>query len=58
MNADDRQAILDLIAQYSYTYDTNDVEGWLALFHDDAVQHTHVAGQTTPLITRRSNSDR
>ncbi len=58
MNADDRQAILDLIAQYGYTYDTNDVEGFLALFHDDAVQSSYVAGQTAPLITRRSNSDR
>ena len=58
MNADDRQAILDLIAQYGYTYDTNDVEGFLALFHDDAVQSSYVAGQTAPLITRQSNSER
>jgi 3-phenylpropionate/cinnamic acid dioxygenase small subunit len=58
MNADDRQAILDLIAQYGHTSDTNDVEGFLALFHDDAVQCTYVAGQTEPLIIRQSNSER
>src|SRR5215467_4385668 len=28
MNAEDRQVILDLIAQYGYTWDANDVEGF------------------------------
>ncbi len=58
MNADDRQAILDLIAQYGYMYDSNDVEGYIALFHDDAVMHVYVPGQTTPVFTHRSHSER
>ena len=37
MNADDRQAILDLISSYSYAYDANDIERLGALFCQDAV---------------------
>ncbi len=37
MNDDDRQAILDLIASYSYAYDANDIERLGALFCQDAV---------------------
>ena len=58
MNADDRQAILDLIAQYGYTYDANDVEGFCALFQEDAVMDAYVPGQSTPVTTRKSNSER
>jgi ketosteroid isomerase-like protein len=58
MNAEDRQAILDLIAQYGYTWDANDVEGFCALFHDDAVINLYVPGQATPVHTHQANSDR
>ena len=37
MNAEDHQAIIDLISQYSQAYDTNDVEGFVALFEKDGV---------------------
>lgn len=37
MDADDRQAILDLISSYSYAYDANELERFSALFDTDAV---------------------
>ena len=37
MNADDRQAILDLISSYSYAYDANDLERFGGLFEANAV---------------------
>ena len=36
-NADDRQAILDLISSYSYAYDASDLERFAALFQANAV---------------------
>ncbi len=45
MNADDRQAILDLISSYSYTYAAHDIERLGALFCQDAV----LTFQTTSL---------
>jgi hypothetical protein len=41
MRADDRQAILDLIAQYGYTYD-NDVEGFvvMGIYREGKPRHT------------------
>lgn len=37
MNAEDRQAIIDLISQYSQAYDANDMERFVALFDTDGV---------------------
>lgn len=32
-----RQSILDLIANYAFTYDSKDTDGWIDLFTEDAV---------------------
>ena len=37
MDLNDRQAIVDLISQYSYSYDGNDMETFMSLFDKDAV---------------------
>ena len=37
MDTNDRQAIVDLISQYSYSYDENDMEMFKSLFDKDAV---------------------
>lgn len=37
MELNDRQAILDLISQYSYSYDVNDMETFTSLFEKEAV---------------------
>jgi len=46
-NADDRQAILDLISSYSYAYDANDLERFSALFQTDAVLDGERRGSVT-----------
>lgn len=47
MNAEDRQAILDLISRYSHSYDANDMEGFAALFDKDAVLTSPRLGMKT-----------
>jgi len=37
MDSNDRQAIVDLISYYSYSYDENDMETFTSLFDKDAV---------------------
>ena len=37
MDTNDRQAIVDLISQYSYSYDENDMEKFASLFDKDAI---------------------
>ena len=37
LGADDRTAIGDLVSRYNMAHDTDDVEGWLDTFTDDAV---------------------
>jgi 3-phenylpropionate/cinnamic acid dioxygenase small subunit len=37
MDLNDRQAIIDLISQYSYSYDGNDMKTFMSLFDKDAI---------------------
>ena len=37
LGADDRTAIGDLVSRYNMAHDTDDAEGWLDTFTDDAV---------------------
>ena len=37
LNIEDRLAILEMIAQYSYTYDSQDADGFARLFAEDGV---------------------
>jgi len=50
MSLTDKLAIQEVIAQYSYTYDAQDAEGFAALFTEDAVWELFAAGSTHPAI--------
>jgi 3-phenylpropionate/cinnamic acid dioxygenase small subunit len=39
---EDRQEVMDLIANYSFTYDSKDLDGFLNLFAEDAVWDYYV----------------
>ena len=47
---EDKLAIQEVIAQYSYTYDAHDAEGFAAQFTDDAVWELFAADATHPAI--------
>ena len=47
----DRQAITDQIARYSYLADARDLDGFLALFTEDAVWQSFPPDQTEPAVT-------
>jgi len=46
---EDRQEILDLISNYSYTYDAQDIDAFVALFAEDAEWAAYL--RSTPAIT-------
>jgi ketosteroid isomerase-like protein len=48
MSLKDRLAIQEVIAQYSYTYDAQDAEGFAALFTEDAVWERFALDATRP----------
>ena len=54
MYLEDKLAIQEVIAQYSYTYDAQDAEGFAALFTEDAVWELFAAGSTHPAIRLES----
>ena len=56
MSLEDKLAIQEVIAQYSYTYDAQDAEGFAALFTDDAVWELFAAGATHPAIRLQSRA--
>jgi len=56
MSLEDKLAIQEVIAQYSYTYDAQDAEGFAALFTEDAVWELFAAGSTHPAIQLDSRS--
>ena len=45
---EDKLAIQEVIAQYSYTYDAHDAEGFAAQFTEDAVWELFAADATHP----------
>lgn len=49
-NLNDRIAIAEQIARYSYAGDAHDLEGFMALFTEDAVWKSIPAGQTEPVF--------
>jgi uncharacterized protein (TIGR02246 family) len=53
---EDKLAIQEVIAQYSYTYDANDAEGFAALFTEDAVWERLALGATRPEIRLESRA--
>src|SRR5215471_9947336 len=56
MSLEDKLAIQEVIAQYSYTYDAQEAEGFAALFTEDAVWELFAAGATHPAIRLESRA--
>jgi hypothetical protein len=50
MSIEDKLAIQKIIAQYSYTYDAQDAEGFANLFTEDAAWELIAAGAAHPAI--------
>ena len=50
MSIEDKLAIQEVIAQYSYTYDSQDAEGFAQLFVEDGVFEVFVPGMTTAAV--------
>ena len=48
MNTEDRLDILQKIAEYSYTFDGKDADGWANLFTEDGVWDSIIKEQETP----------
>ena len=48
MSLEDKLAIQEVIAQYSYTFDSKDAEGCANLFTEDAVMEFFNPGETQP----------
>ena len=54
MSVEDRLAILETIAQYSYTYDSQDAEGFARLFAEDGVFEVFVPAKDVPVLRLES----
>lgn len=50
MSADDKLAIHETIARYSYTYDGLDADGYAGVFTNDGVFEVFLPGQTSPAV--------
>lgn len=50
MSIEDKLAIQQAIANYSYTFDSGDAEGWASVFTKDGVWEFFAAGQENPSI--------
>jgi hypothetical protein len=48
MDIEDRLDILQKIAEYSYTFDGKDADGWANLFTEDGIWDSIIKGQETP----------
>jgi ketosteroid isomerase-like protein len=56
VSLEDKLAIQEVIARYSYTYDAQDAEGFAALFTEDAVWELFDSGATCPEIQLASQT--
>lgn len=54
---DDRFAILEMIARYSYTYDARDADGFAELFAPDAHWEYYLVDQAEPEIRLKSREE-
>ena len=57
MSIEDKLAIQEIIAQYSYTYDSQDAEGFAQLFVEDGVFEVFVPGKPTASVRLRSRTE-
>jgi uncharacterized protein (TIGR02246 family) len=56
MSVEDKLAIQEVIAQYSYTYDSQDAEGFAQLFVEDGVFEVFVPDKTTAVVRLQSRT--
>ncbi len=56
MSIEDKLAIQEMVAKYSYAYDSNDAEGFAQLFVEDGVFEAFVPGQTTASVRLQSRT--
>jgi uncharacterized protein (TIGR02246 family) len=57
MSIEGKLAIHEMIAQYSYTYDGGDPEGFAQVFAEDGVFEIFVRGKTTPSVRLQSRKE-
>jgi uncharacterized protein (TIGR02246 family) len=57
MSIEDKLAIQEVIAQYSYAYDDQNAEGFAQLFAEDGVFEVFVPGRTTAAVRLRSRTE-
>jgi len=57
MSIEDKLAIQEIIAQYSYTYDSQDAEGFAQLFVEDGVFEVFAPGQTSASVRLQSRAE-
>jgi ketosteroid isomerase-like protein len=56
LSVEDRQAIQEVIAQYSYTYDSQDAEGFARLFAEDGVFEVFVQVKDAAVLRLQSQA--
>jgi uncharacterized protein (TIGR02246 family) len=56
LRVEDRLAIQEVIAEYSYTYDSNDPDGFAQLFVEDGVFEVFVPGKTAAAFVLQSRA--
>lgn len=57
VSAEDQRQILDLISASSYTYDSKDLESYLALFTKDCVLEIFPTGATEPTVRAANRNE-
>ena len=57
MSVEEKLAIHEMIAQYSYTYDSKDAEGFAQVFVEDGVFEIFVPGKTSPSVRLQSREE-
>jgi SnoaL-like domain len=57
MSIDERLAIHEIIARYSYTYDSLDADGFAGLFADDGVLEIFVPGKAVAAVRLQSRAE-
>jgi len=57
MSIEDKLAIQELIARYSYTYDSKDADGFAQLFVEDGVFEVFVPGKATASVRLQSRAE-
>lgn len=58
ISPEDRADILDLISEYSYSFDEDRISDYVALFLEDAELSFYNAGSAAPLVSTSTNDER